>query len=187
MTGPDLATWTTIVGTWVLVVGTLAFAYWQLRQAQRLHSATTILELRERFFSARLREARAQLARWLLNQESTEDPENWEVGIFFELLGSLTRAHVLDRRMVWSAFGTWVTAYYVFLTQPKNLLAEWRAENHDPLIFGEFEWLAKEMIAIDDRYVPTIKGISDPVREARFILENDAQLRPGSGGDLLPE
>ena len=45
----DLVTSTAVIGTWVLIVGTLAFAYGQMRQTRRINSATTILDLRNRF------------------------------------------------------------------------------------------------------------------------------------------
>ena len=112
MAGLDLTVWVPILGTWVLVIGTLAFAYWQLRQAQRLHSTSTLLDLRERFFSPRLRRARKELSAWLLSEPRGEEPENWEVALFFELLGSLTRSRILEKRLVRSAFGTWATGYF---------------------------------------------------------------------------
>ncbi len=81
MSGSELITWAPILATWILVVGTLGFAYWQLRQAQRLHSATTILDLRERFYSARLRRGRRDLSQWLLRSARQPEVDNWEVGI----------------------------------------------------------------------------------------------------------
>lgn len=172
----DLPTLATILGTWILVVGTLAFAYWQLRQAQRLHSATTILELRERYFGPRLRRARKELATWLLQTDRGEEPENWEVGIFFELMGHLTRSGILERRMVWNAFGTWITGYYAYLREPEDLLTEWRTASHDPLIFAEFEWLAREMIEFDRRFLPGNPAPKSALEDSRFILESEAHL-----------
>src|SRR5579863_4107083 len=151
MTTLDVTTWATIIGTWVLVAGTLGFAYWQLRQAQRLHSSTTLLDLRERFYSPRMRQARKELSAWLLHEARGEEPEDWEVGIFFELMGALTRGRVLEKRMVWNAFGTWITAYHMAMITPENLLTKWREESNDPLIFADFEWLAKQMLDFDQR------------------------------------
>lgn len=181
MSSLDLATWATILGTWAAVVGTLAFAYWQLRQAQRLHSSTTLLDLRERFFSVRMRESRRELSRWLLASERGPEPDNWEVGMFFELMGSLTRTRVLDRRMVWHAFGSWITAYYAFLRHPDDLLGKWRAETHDPSIFADFEWLALEMTALDSRGRPSPDRGGDPLEDERNALENETHLRPAGG------
>lgn len=172
----DPLTLATLTGTWVLVIGTLAFAYWQLKQAQRLHSATTLLDLRERWYGPRLRQARRELATWLLKGERGEEVDNWEVGIFFELLGHLTRNGVLERRMVWNAFGTWVSAYYAFIREPVDLLTKWRTESHDPLIFGDFEWLAGQMNALDRKFLPGRVGVGTPLEEGRYILENDARL-----------
>jgi len=172
----DLATWATILGTWILVIGTLAFAYWQLRQAQRLHSATTILELRERFYSPRLRHARQELSRWLLLPNRGEEIENWEVTHFFELMGFLTRTRVLEKRMVWNAFGGWITAYYTFVTQPENLLVKWRTESQDPLIYAEFEWLAKEIAQLDRLLLRGPHRSSSVLADARYAMESESNI-----------
>ncbi len=175
MTSLDPATWAALIGTWVLVVGTLAFAYWQLRQTQRLHSASTLLDLRERFYNPRMQQARRELSAWLLRPHPRgEEPNNWEVGLFFEMLGSLTHTRALDQRLVWSSFGTWITAYYVFTTRPVNLLEKWRSESHDPLIFGEFEWLAKQVIEMDARASHTPASPAGLEADARFVLEGEA-------------
>jgi len=177
MSAPDLTTWATIVGTWALVVGTLGFAYWQLRQAQRLHSSTTLLDLRERFYSPRMRQARRELSSWLLKTERGEEPDDWEVGIFFELMGALTRARVLEKRMVWNAFGTWIAAYHLQMTQPKNLILQWRSESHDPLIFAEFEWLARQMLEFDRRLSPGPGDHRFAITDSRSVLESESRLR----------
>lgn len=173
----DLTTWATLLGTWALVVGTLGFAYWQLRQAQRLHSATTLLDLRERWYSPRLRDSRRTLSHWLVQSKRDEEPEDWEVGVFFELLGTLTRGGVLERRMVWSAFGTWVTSYYALMRQPVDLLGGWRNEANDPMIFGDFEWLAKEFEAFDRRLSPGARHGAEALDDARDILTAESRLR----------
>jgi hypothetical protein len=167
----------TVAGTWVLVVGTLAFAYWQMRQAQRLHSSTTLLDLRERFYSARLRQARRNLSAWLLQPKRGEEPDDWELGIFFELIGALTRNGVLEKRFVWSAFGTWITAYYTFLKEPEDLLTRWRKETNDPLIFAEFEWLALRMLEIDQGPNARSSPMRVSLEDARSVLESESRLR----------
>ncbi len=183
MTSPDLVTTATLVGTWVLVVGTLAFAYWQLRQARRLHSATTLLDLRERFYGARMRVARREVSRWLLAPDPGKEPDNWELAIFFELIGSLTHTGVLERRMVWSAFGPWITAYYVAFREPVDRLSAWRKESDDPLIFAEYEWLAKEMVALDRQISPRSGKGQSALGYARDVLENETHLDgAGEGG-----
>lgn len=174
----DWTTWAALVGTWALVVGTLSFAYWQLRQTQRLHSASTLLDLRERFFNPRLRQARRELSSWLLQPAGREEPDNWEVGLFFQLIGSLTHTGALDERLVWSAFGTWITGYYVLMTEPRDLIAEWRSESHDPLIFAEFEWLAKRMMELDQRATGGPRETRTSIADAREILQNEARLPP---------
>lgn len=180
MVSLDLATWAALIGTWVLVVGTLAFAYWQLRQTQRLHSATTLLDLRERFYNPRMIQARRELSTWLLRRDRGEEPENWEVGLFFQLLGSLTHTRALDRRAVWHAFGTWITGYYAFMTDPVDLFDQWRRESSDPLIFAEFEWLAKQMMELDQRVGGGPRGQRTSMDDARYVLEGESRLSLGA-------
>jgi hypothetical protein len=177
--GLDLTIWVPIIGTWVLVIGTLAFAYWQLRQNQRLHSTSTLLDLRERFYNRRLRQARKLLSTWLLSPDGGEEPENWEVVIFFELLGSLVRNRTLEKRLVRNAFGTWVTGYYLLTTHPVDRLANWRRESNDPLIFADFEWLAKQIIDYERRRSPGPDFDASLMEEARYVLEGDSRLDVG--------
>ncbi len=180
VSGADLLIWIPIIGTLALAVGTLVFAYWQLRQSQHLHSATTLLDLRERFYSPRLLQARRELSTWLLGTDRTDAPLNWEVAVFFELLGSLTRTGILERRLVRSAFGTWITGYYSFCLQPVDLFRQWRTEENDPLIFADFEWLARQVIEYERRAAPAADFDRSLLQEARYVLESEARLGPAA-------
>ncbi len=179
MAAVDWAIWVPILGTWVLVVGTLAFAYWQLRQNQRLHSTSTLLDLRERFYGSRLRQSRRELSTWLLQPDRGPEPENWEVALFFELIGSLTRNKILDARLVRNAFGTWIVAYYTAMTRPVDLIANWREESVDPLVFADFEWLARRVIEFERRLDPGPGFERSLADEVRYVLEGDAHLDVG--------
>jgi len=172
----DLGFWIPILATWFLAIGTLAFAYWQLRQNQRLHSTTTLLDLRDRFYGPRMRQARKTLSAWLVQPDRGEEPDNWEVSLFFELLGSLTRTRNLDKRLVRKAFGTWVTGYYTFITKPVDLIGQWRKDGNDPLIFADFEWLAKYIIEEERRLAPGTEFDRSLVEEARYVLLGESQL-----------
>ncbi|MGA9838831.1 MAG: hypothetical protein WBF81_04460 [Thermoplasmata archaeon] len=176
MAGLDLETWATLVGTWILIVGTLTFAYWQMRQTQRINSAKTVLDLRDRFDSAPMRAARRELSAQLLSNDSTKDIENYDVGFFFQLMGSLTRERILDRRMVWNAFGPWITGYYYSLTHPADRIARWREQSHDPLVFAEFEWLAKEMVRLDRSVMRGPPGAETSAEDARDVIDSDSRL-----------
>jgi len=176
MAGIDLTIWIPIAATWVLVVGTLAFAYWQLRQSQRLHSTTTLLDLRDRFYSLRMRQARRALGVWLLKTDRPESPDNWEVALFFELLGSLTRSRNLEKGLVRKAFGTWITAYYTYITQPTNLIEQWRKESNDPQIFADFEWLAKWTIERERALAPGPGFDQSLLADGRDVLEGESRL-----------
>ena len=176
MAGVDVTIWIPILGTLALAVGTLAFAYWQLRQNQRLHSATTLLDLRERFYAPRFLRARRELSTWLLSGDRGDGPDNWEVAIFFELLGSLTRSGILERRLVRNAFGTWITSYYTFCTKPVNLFERWRSESNDRLIFADFEWLARAIIDQERSLAPGPDFDRELLEEARYVLEGDSHI-----------
>jgi hypothetical protein len=176
MAGIDLTIWVPIAATWVLVVGTLAFAYWQLRQSQRLHSTSTLLDLRDRFYSLRMRQARKALGTWLLKTDRPAEPENWEVALFFELLGSLTRARNLERGLVRKAFGTWITAYYTYITHPANLIEQWRKESNDPQIFADFEWLAKWDIEFERKLAPGPDFERSLLEDGRDVLQGESRL-----------
>jgi hypothetical protein len=178
--GPDLATWATVVGTWVLIVGTLSFAYWQMRQTQRINSAQTILDLRNRFDAPPMRASRRELATQLLEEDGSKELGNFDVGLFFELVGSLTHERILDRRMIRSSFGTWVTGYYYLLTHPVDRVARWRTESRVPLIFAQFEWLVREVEKLDRSAVGPALGGDRSREEARDTLETESQL-PGRG------
>jgi hypothetical protein len=180
VTSIDLTIWAPIIATWNLVVGTLGLAYWQLRQASRLHSASTLLDLRERFYSDRMRQARRELAGWMLKSDRGPEVDNWEVGIFLEMIGFLTRTGVLEKRMVWSAFGTWITAYWTLMKQPVDLVSQWRSESRDPTIFREYEWLAEQMFALDRKLVGARGPTRTPLEDAREVLESETHLDSAS-------
>jgi len=170
MSVQDLATWTAVIGTWVLVVGTLAFAYWQTRLTRRINSATTILDLRGKFEAPAMIAARRLLATELLAEDAAKEIENFDVYLFFQLVGSLTHERILDRRMVWNAFGSHVGAYYYFLTRPVDRISQWRREARDQTILSEFEWLAKEILKLDRAMVKDPVGGETSRDDAREIL-----------------
>jgi hypothetical protein len=175
LAGWDVATWTAL-GTWVLVVGTLVLMYWQTRQASRLNSANAVITLRERFDSTRMLKARRDLSQHLIKGEH-EEITNVEVATFFELVGALTHERVLDERLVWEAFGTWVANYYWALRHPVDLIARSREELRDPLVFHEFEWLYDRILVIDKKqagHVPKPSGV--PTFDSREMLSIEAEI-----------
>ncbi len=166
----------TAIGTWALVIGTLFLMYWQTRQTRLLNSATSVMALRERFDAPHLRRARKSLATRLLNQQH-EDITNLEVGTFFELVATLTHRRVLDEDLIWEAFGSWVTAYYWALRHPVDMIGRGREAFQDPLIFHEFEWLERSVLAAD-RHRGALREATpeDRERESRLILQREADL-----------
>jgi hypothetical protein len=166
----------TALSSWALVIGTLAVLYWQTRQTQQLHSATTVLTMRERFDSPRMRKARVHVSSRLLNN-AQDDISNVEVATFFELVGSMTRRKVLDQDMVWEAFGGWITNYWWSLRNPVDLIGRIREQTHDPLVLYSFEWLNERILAIDRRQLGGAHEHLAPVaEEARSTMQREAAL-----------
>lgn len=60
------------------------------------------------------------------------------------------------------------------MTEPVDLLNQWRRESSDPLIFAEFEWLAKRMMELDQRATGGPKGQRTSLEEVRYILEAES-------------
>ena len=172
----SVALWS-LAGTWILVVGTLFLMYWQTKTAQGLNSANAVMSLRERYDGARMRAVRRHLSDRLIRQ-AHEDIANMEVINFFELVGTLTHRKVLDEDLVWEAFGTWVSCYYLALRQPVDLISQLRQTLDDPLVFHEFEWLYQRVRAQDVQHAKKM-GVSSresSPEEVQRILKRESQL-----------
>jgi len=172
----SIAIWS-LAGTWILVVGTLLLMYWQTRTAQTLNSANAVMSLRERYDGSRMRAVRRHLADRLLRQ-AHEDIANMEVINFFELVGALTHRKVLDEDLVWEAFGTWVSCYYLALRRPVDLIGQLRSNLEDPLVFHEFEWLYGRVRAQDVRHTERlrVRYSETSAEEVQRILKRESQL-----------
>jgi hypothetical protein len=150
--------------------------WWQVRVAQRLNSANAVLTLRERFDTPAFRRRRKQLAERVLAGRH-DDITNLEVAAFFELIGSLTRARVLDRYLVWEAFGTWINGYYYALRNPVDVIGRARTALKDPLIMHEFEWLFGLVQQMDRRMGENGANLGDATRdESNALLAREADL-----------
>jgi hypothetical protein len=177
-----------LAGTWALVIGTLTLMYWQTRQNQVLNSANSVLALRERFDSNRLRSARRHLSQMLL-AGSHEDIVSMEVLTFFQLVGGMTRRKLLDEELIWEAFGTWVTTYYSGVRRPRDLISEIRSALKDPLVFNNFQWLAERMEVLDREALGSdgLAAVEEELevraflsREATLLEEWNAAAHPGT-------
>jgi hypothetical protein len=171
----NLAIWS-LIGTWALVIGTLVLMYWQTRTSQHLNSANAVMALRERFDGSRMRSARRYLSERLLKQEH-HDIASMEVITFFELVGTLTHRKVLDDDLVWEAFGTWATAYWIAIRQPVDLVSQLRTGLNDPLVFHEYEWLYDRLREIDraEMTVPP-QALTESMDDVNRILSREAKL-----------
>lgn len=170
----DLATTVALGATWGLVGGVVLVWFWQSRQARRLDSARTLLELKDRFDGPALRAARRALARDLLDR-SISEVTTVEVPVFFELLGSLTRRGALDEPLVWRVFGGWVTNYYYALRNPVDYLGRSREAFGDPSLFEDFEWLDERMRREDARHRSSGTSARSS-EESREILRHELRL-----------
>ncbi|MGC2289364.1 MAG: hypothetical protein WA688_05850 [Thermoplasmata archaeon] len=166
----------TAAATWALAVGTVVLLWWQVRVSQRLNSANAVLTLRERFDSPANRRRRRILSERLLTGRH-DDITNLEVAAFFELVGSLTHARVLDRYLVWEAFGTWISGYYFALRNPVDVIGRARTALKDPLIMHEFEWLFGLIQQTDRKMVGGMTDLADATREeSNALLRREAEL-----------
>jgi hypothetical protein len=173
----NLALWTA-VGAWVLAIGTLFLMYWQTRESRRLNSANTVMGLREKFDSPRMRAARRHLSERLLAGK-VEDITNLDVLNFFELVGAQTYRKILDEEMVWEAFGNWVTSYYTAVRQPHDLIGRLRESTEDPLIFGKLQWLNERVLRMDRRQLgPEHVATVHVADEGNIILQREAHIGP---------
>jgi hypothetical protein len=161
---------------WGLAIGTVALLWWQVRVTQRLNSANAVLSLRERFDASGTRRRRKLLAERLLAGRH-DDITNLEVAAFFELIGSLTHERVLDRYLVWEAFGTWVNGYYYALRNPVDVIGRARVALKDPLIMHEFEWLFGLVQRMDRQRIGETADMDNATREESMaLLRREADL-----------
>jgi hypothetical protein len=163
---------------WAVAIGTVAILWWQVRVSQHLNSANAVMTLRERFDSPAYRRRRRLLAEHLLAGRH-DDITNLEVAAFFELVGSLTHARVLNPKLVWEAFGTWIGGYYVALRTPVDVIGRARVDSKDPLIMHEFEWLFGLVQRIDRKMLGSEVNLEDATRaEVASLLRREAELEP---------
>jgi hypothetical protein len=166
----------TAAAAWAVAIGTVVLLWWQTRVAQHLNSANAVLTLRERYDSPAYRRRRKLLAQRLLAGRH-DDITNLEVAAFFELVGSLTHSRVLNRELVWEAFGTWISGYYVALRGPVDVIGRTRTALKDPLIMHEFEWLFGLVQQIDRKKMGAHVDIEEVNREeSASLLRREAEL-----------
>jgi hypothetical protein len=163
---------------WAVAIGTVALLWWQTRVTQHLNSANAVLALRERFDSPAYRRRRKLLATRLLEGRH-EDITNLEIAAFFELVGSLTHTRVLNRHLVWEAFGTWISGYYTALRSPVDVIGRARVALKDPLVMHEFEWVHDLVEQIDRKKLGREANLEEMNREeAAALLRREAELDP---------
>jgi len=168
----------TAAAAWAVAIGTVALLWWQVRVSQHLNSANAVLSLRERFDSPAYRRRRRLLAERLLAGRH-DDISNLEVAAFFELVGSLTHSRVLRSELVWEAFGTWISGYYIALRRPVDVIGRARIATKDPLIMHEFEWLFGLIQRIDRKKLGPQVDLAEADRaESESLLRREAQLEP---------
>jgi hypothetical protein len=166
----------TAAATWAIAIGTVVLLWWQVRVGQRLNSANAVLTLRERFDAPAFRRRRKELAKRLLAGRH-DDITNLEVAAFFELIASLAHERLLDRYLVWEAFGTWINGYYYALRNPVDVIGRARTALKDPLIMHNFEWVYGLTQQMDRRMLGPQANLEDATREETIaLLKREADL-----------
>jgi len=92
--------------------------------------------------------------------------------LFFERLAYLTHRGVLDKGMVWDTFFWELERYYIAVTQPADLLQEYR-EGDQTTVFRELEWLYKDLLPYDryQRRIAVERGAPDVGNIETFLKE----------------
>ena len=166
----------TALATWAVAIGTIVVLWWQTHVARKLNGANAVMDLRERFDAPRMRRARKLLAQRLITGRH-EDISSMEVAAFFELVGALTHQRVLDREIVWEAFGTWISGYHHALRNPVDLIGRARTEFQDPLIMHEFEWLTGAIAPLDRQHQGiALEAPTDLARTSMVLLRQESEL-----------
>lgn len=147
-----IAAWVTALISLLGVIASLIGVAWQVRKQWRLHSASLVTSLDDRFNSAEWRGYRKQCQEKLsahhLGTAELDLSENFPVLPFFENLGYLTHTGALDKMMVWNKFGWYVVGYYLALTTPTDVISKVREKEGEPTLWEEFKWLYEESVKI---------------------------------------
>ena len=168
----------TAAATWGLAVGTVVLLWWRTpglsatQQRERGPDASGAIRF-PRVSSAVGKGSRIDCS------PGADDITNLEVAAFFELIGSLTHARVLDRYLVWEAFGTWINGYYYALRNPVDVIGRARTALEDPLIMHEYEWLYGLVQQMDRKMMDAEADMAEATRdESTALLRREAELEP---------
>lgn len=133
----------------VIVAVSLIGLYRQLRLQSNASAFEQLRAIVQEWGSERLLRCRVELLRAL--RDGT-DPAKLPRGIsvvmldYFETLGLLVRDGHVSRRLVWSDFGNVCITWWVTLKPYINVV---RREEGDDQIGEHFEWLAAQMVDLD--------------------------------------
>jgi hypothetical protein len=166
----------TALATVVLVIGTLIVEYLKGRRDRQMSSASSVMELAEKWESSNMIAHRKKLAGALL-QTGVPGQLEYAVLDFFEHIGMNARKHLLEADMVWNSLSVPIMAYYQALRYPQDIFERWRKD--DPLALVEFEWLYGMLLGIEctKRAVPPEQCYPTPPRVREF-LESERDLTP---------
>jgi hypothetical protein len=171
----DVAGWAALAGVATALLGVVVgvfVVWWQLRRQWLINSANAVTDLADRWTSPEWRAYRQHCARAIrrhLNGEPVDLAEDFQILGLFEHMGLLVRRRVLDREMLWSKFGWYITRYHLALTCNESLIDANRSAEGDATLWEEFEWLNKEML-----HIYALRGVA--IKDARPARERIEEL-----------
>jgi hypothetical protein len=135
-------------------------------------SAEWTLKLEDRFESPEYIRLRAKAAKHLTKGEIS--PELKRVWDFFETVGLLTKTGILQERMVWNTFFTWLNGYW----QASILLLK-EEQKVDPLLWEHVNYLYGRSADCERRHYPGTEQLSLSPQRISVFLQDEVALLEG--------
>lgn len=167
-----VAAWVAAGATVLGVVCGLFSIRWQIRRQWLLNSANLVTSLVEKFGADDMLKQRYDLARLVddhVRGLTVDISGDVPLLSFFENIGHLVRRNALDKKMVFNKFTWWVVRYYWGLTEPTDLIAALRRQEHDPTLYEEFVWLGRELVEVYRRDYGV--SVHDPALRAEWVAQ----------------
>lgn len=176
----DAATISAIASAAATAIGVIAAVgsvAWQLRRQSQLNSATMMLALADKFMSPEWRTYRARCADVIMKHLSGQPVDlsvDFPVLGFFENLGYLVRAKIIDKEMVWNKFGWYIVRYHSALRSHGDLIQQNCEREHDPTLWEEFCWLDREMVKIYRMRGVDVSSMSETARHIAELIRQES-------------
>jgi hypothetical protein len=143
------STFSVALATWVMVLITLWIAFLQSKRDMLTNTAKTLMSLRNQYDSADMRIDRKKTAGILAINGNLPERDD-SVLVFFETIGMLAKARVLDKELVWNEFSWEIIRWYSVLAQGKeDFIKKFRENSKDSTLYEGFEWVYEMMLKMD--------------------------------------